>query len=695
MGNDVSITMSSKDQDVIRSLQRIAAGVEKVSDKFVQLQRKSRASGGGGFAGGIFGNGGFSKLAANLGGAVAGYVTVGRAIEGVMGSNRRFIDQTDEARIRYDELFRMFAGQSGLRGLEATAAENNIKREAIRSGLEIERVASTATQLVSSGFSAKEAAGSSLKELLDVFVASNLVGQKEMDFGQLAQSFSMYLSAQKLDKNGANILEVGKRVQALFKFTNLQFADFAEFAARSSSLSSVMSIPEQLSAISVLRDVAPGEESATYLGRVVTDLRTAAGSDSKIEALKKLNLKPADVDMVGEDFHTAFTRLHDALQAAPEELRPIAMFDLFGKRGQDFADVLLGALGKFKENLDAQMRSGEFEADVALGQSGPAALARRQKELRDQLTQKLSNSGTALLDQMDNNSLASGEPAWLRDLDRMKANILRYLGVDPATAARIAHLSDEKGAIAEAQIKNLSGPNPLSDEEVRTKVQLERGDAELQKRIDAAKAGKYNMDAGGTFFQAFDETINATLNNRKRNPKLKPASTILWEALWGDSAKGKAALDAAGNVRNLEAGQAIEDYKRQRDRAAQNRNDLLEFGIDPSERDARDQADVRDSADRARGAINRVPDPGFQKRFRGQLDEEVRKNEASRITVELSRANEINGRLVDALEKLVAQNKTPGTSTKQEVALRIQAAPEAKVTLASRRLQRNPNKLNA
>lgn len=415
-----------------RSLDKLGMNLQRLQNRmnggFQQMQKFGTVSGGF-----------LSGPARQLAGIAAGALSVQAGLAKALAVGREFSEEGLTASKKWDQLFREFAGQSGLRGGMLGAAEKRIKQIGQEVGLDIENTANAATQMVSSGFSAQEASGNSLRGMLRGFVGSNLAG-RQVEMRDLAQATANYLSAQGLEKTGANVDDLMTRVQTLYKVTNLQFQDFAEFARESASMRGILSTGEQLSTLATLRDVMTAEEASTGMRNLVGRLRTAGGSSEKMEGLKLLGLRKEEVDMVGEDFLTVLKRLSAAIDRTAKEVQPIALKKIFEERGVAFAEILTKQIPLIEERIQAQiLGKDQFSKDVQFASEGVNAASRRQENERLAFMAKSGKDEAELrFAEARQYMLEKGYSAFRTDLNLGIAKASSYLGLNPKTAVRLA-----------------------------------------------------------------------------------------------------------------------------------------------------------------------------------------------------------------------------------------------------------------
>lgn len=464
MTQKVQYEFSATDTGLARTLNNLDKEVAKLDGNMFRLQdRLNRALTGMQKMGGQ--GGGSSPLGMPLrqvAGLAAGYFSVQAALSKALAVGREFSQEGLEASKKWDLLFREFAGQSNLRGGLLKQAESRIKQVGQEVGLDIENTARAATQMVSSGFSAQEASGESLREFLRGFVASNLAGQ-QVDMRDLTQATASYLDAQQMEMKAENVRDVIQRVQALYKATNMNFADFSEFARESGPMRNVLTTAEQIASYATLRQEMTAEEAATGLRNVTQRMRTAAGTKEKVDGLKMLGLRPQDVDMVGEDFMEAMKRLRDAWKKTAPEVQPIALKRIFEERGVAIAQKLMESLDKVAERIKLQAENKtQFEADAKFASQGVNAASRRQENERLAF---MANSGrdTAELrfQEMRQYMLEKGVSPLRADINVGLARGAYYMGMNSAAAVQMgSDMLPGAGQIIERRVQaKLQGLN--------------------------------------------------------------------------------------------------------------------------------------------------------------------------------------------------------------------------------------------
>tara|TARA_R110002167_G_scaffold61913_4_gene174910 strand:- start:14402 stop:16240 length:1839 start_codon:yes stop_codon:yes gene_type:complete len=431
MTNKIQMDLSVRDAQMVaawkRSTQSVSAFNQEL-DKIGQKQRQNRQHSGQFFKG----------MTTNLASVAAGYVSVTGAAALLINANRDILQQTEEVGKKFDELFRKFRIQAGLRGLDADNAQAKILEIAERQAVTSEQASGAATQLVSSGFSSQEASGESLEEFLRILNASNASG-KDVDSAGLAKAIASYLDAQGLDKNSKNVALVGRSVQALFKNTNLQLADLQDLAKVSSVFAGKLSVKEQLGAYSTLVDSMPASEAKTGLRNFVLQSATASAQKEKVKSLDTIGLKPTDIDFVGENLDQVLDRLATGLAKLPVEEQLPVLTKIYEKENAAVVQSLINKRQKVTSSYAVQSDTAQFEADVEEATSGRNAAERRAAVRAERRRAEKDDEGDLLKKELDALAETQGVSPFRRSLFSGGYDTLRFLGIDKDTAGSIAY----------------------------------------------------------------------------------------------------------------------------------------------------------------------------------------------------------------------------------------------------------------
>lgn len=380
---------------------------------------------------------------AKLGAAAAGYLTVSAAISGierglnaVMESNRKFIEQAEEAGAKYDKLFRQFRIQAGLGAVQGDAAKKRILGVAEAAGFTEERATSAATALVSAGVDPEQASGGALSSFLAML---NAQGLRDSDPSQYADALTAVLQSNQMPVDEANMRKLGVQLQSdPIKATKLKLTQLPKLASVSSGLAGAMSQEEQLAAYAIGGGASGNfDQFGTSMADIVKNLRIAATKRDAVEYLGKIGLKPEQVDFVGEDFSTVMGTLGGALDKAPEELRAQVLAKVIEGGNISNFNLMrnnLGAILETSRTMGGADAEALFRNDVAIGSSGIDAAKNRQSLRRNRIQAEGDTQGSLLRNELIQRSLERGDSPLAQGLQGASFDTLRFLGYDDQTA---------------------------------------------------------------------------------------------------------------------------------------------------------------------------------------------------------------------------------------------------------------------
>lgn len=424
MSNNIALTISASDQEVIRALQRTADGVDKVVRRIERLEGASRKQ---------------SRSAVSDLGVMAGkFLSVGLAVnvvrtnvQSLIQTNTELRKSTEENARSMDEMARKFRVQAGLSQIDGDAAKKKIQQAAIANSVKPEAAFAAAQQLVSSGFSASDATGGALDSVLKGLSASNADGEAPQP---LVQAVGQFLASTGQEKNSANLEKALVAVQRLFKGTDVQLADLTQVASKVSGLATVLSGNEILAGFSVIRETTEDNKAATGLKIFGERLTGAKGDNAREEALSRAGLTPEQVDFRGESFQQVVDLLGQRVEAMAEEDRTPFLQKLFGTEASSAVAALIGGRKLLPDRMAMQGDRAAFAEDAAVNQSGLSA-GRRRQEARTQIRQSGGTADFPLLQQAAiEQAIADGSSAVSAAENAKWAEFFHNRGV-PATTA--------------------------------------------------------------------------------------------------------------------------------------------------------------------------------------------------------------------------------------------------------------------
>ncbi len=419
--------------------QQYAAAVRKSRN---ELEASNKANGGF-----------FDSVMGKASSVAAGYLSVAGAVQGVrsalgfvIDANREFITQAEEVAEKYDKIFRQFRIQAGLRGLQGEKAQSQITAIAEEAGINTEIAGSAATALVSSGVSVQDATGGGLRGLLAIL---NAQGLQESDPTQYAEAIAQYLNSQGMAVNDQNVRDVGVRLQsAAMKETKFKLTDLPQLAQIGAGLKGRLTTEEQFAAISTLGDTLGAPIAATQMRDIFKNLEVAGGKKDATEWLKKMGLKPKDVDFQGESFSTVMKTMQAGLKRLSPEDQNIALNKIVEGTNIGTFRLMMDEMPRILQRSGQLNDVAGFESDVKEGSSGLNRALVRQQIRRERLQLERDNTGKLISGEIAGQSLESGETPALTDFRTETFRRLQYL-----TGSNEAGIVGQQVAVGLAQDK--------------------------------------------------------------------------------------------------------------------------------------------------------------------------------------------------------------------------------------------------
>lgn len=435
MAKKVEIEWTSKDEAIVRTLQRTEQGMESLMrkvDKVESASRKAAATTETGFDKA-------TKKIAGMASALIGGGSLLTAVDMVRRANEEMIRQADEAAKKYDELFRKFNVAAGLSAAQGAEAQRWISLNAEKNAVPVETAQAGALGLIGAGFSVKDAQGSALNVLLQTQAAMNDAGKAPVASEQLAKQAAAYFTSQGMESNAANLQKLMEDSFAL-RAGAFELSDLAEMGKYGATFRGKLSQQEQLAAFGSLRDAMPAAEAGTAMRNMV--LKLTAGGRTTEEALKKMRLKTTDTDLIGENFGTALDRIAGGLASLPEEEREPILKKMFEEAGVSAAKIMINERGGKYADYQAGMRTSAvgFRGAAEYAQSGPNAALLRTQIRVERRAAEASQRDDLFQAQLDEQiSLNPESSPVVRMGSRAAYNTARGFGASQEAAARFGY----------------------------------------------------------------------------------------------------------------------------------------------------------------------------------------------------------------------------------------------------------------
>ncbi|MBB01562.1 MAG: hypothetical protein CMJ47_02840 [Planctomyces sp.] len=504
--NKVEITFTSNDRDLIRSLQKQNDQYEKQIRKLEQVNMKSRRSTQTQVQG-------LNSVASMATKATLAVGMIGTALVKVASLNAQLKKDAHEAAVEWEQLGKAIQVQGGLTDLQRDSAQKRVWQAAYTMAVPLEVANSTATQLVSSGFSIDEATGGSLLSSLATMKANNATGNATSS-AELVKSMAKFLSANGLDKNAENLNRVGQNVFGLFQSTDLQLSDLASLSKKAGVLKNGLSVEDQLAGQATLVSASlPSDNASEALGQIVLRLGATKGDKTVEKNLAKLGLNPEDVDLVGESFSEVLDKFATGLGGLEEKDRASVLRGIFGDSAISPFGILVDQRNEFNKNLDRQRDTSGYGRAVDVATSGRKAGQTRQELEGKDTDKEFVDDSKVIGDQITIESKKNSTTGFtgviqrgMGDAQRLLYGSLVNFGLKPADALKIAMSPIDLGTLNPNEklhyqnvmggaMRHLKPASAQGDETYNAQLETNRLLQNLVEKTDKVEANTRNTEA--------------------------------------------------------------------------------------------------------------------------------------------------------------------------------------------------------
>lgn len=185
------------------------------------------------------------------------------------------------------------------------------------------QTAEAAEFLATGGFSSKEIENGALREVLIGLNAQGALG-REVSTSDLIKGMSKFLTANDMEMSAANVRAFMAKLQGT-KESQLKITDFPRYAAEASTIRDYGHVDwkDQISILAAAVDQMEGRIADTSFRLITQELTTLGdtkteGGRKQLGELRRLGLKPSDIDLEGETLMQAMGTLGNALDKVPE-----------------------------------------------------------------------------------------------------------------------------------------------------------------------------------------------------------------------------------------------------------------------------------------------------------------------------------------------------------------------------------------
>lgn len=298
-------------------------------------------------------------------------------------------------------------------------------------------VSTIAEAMGSANVSHEAIAGGGLHSTVAGWLAMNQVGGA-VDPSAHGKAMGLMMSSMGLQSNAENIARANRVLFSAKSQGNVEISDLPAVAGRMGTVRQFggLSFEEYMASLSMLSRRGGTDEMSTSFKNVVQGMTQFGNVPSKVKALQSMNIKPTDVDMVGETFFDAIGKIKGGVDKLPPEKRMKVLGQLWGERTIQAIPGFFEGMGEISEIGQGLNDKEGFAAAVGIGSQGPAARARRAQlanEKADSLGGFEAEMGYQEREAQRKKDLAAGENMGLPGFQTM--NYMVYEMFDRMTAS--------------------------------------------------------------------------------------------------------------------------------------------------------------------------------------------------------------------------------------------------------------------
>lgn len=374
----VVITVDANSEAAKRFAATLAAGLDQAGNAVEGAGKRGKSA--------------FGDLAREADRLIIGLVGVQSAADLVLKSVRAAMQANTEMRQagasaveEIDTRTRRFMNAAGMRPSQMGQAQSMLFKNANIYGLPFATTEEISSQLVSSGFSKEAIVNQDVSNAtMAGFVAMN-AARPDLDPKMYAKSMAMFMSAYGTPMNAQGVMRTNNMMFSAWQKGNVEPERLEEIAREAGTVKDMsgMSQEQYVATMSMLSKKGGVPEMAISLRNILIDMATAKGDDKRKDILRKMGLKPDQIDMVDETAFEAMTAFKGGLDKLKPADRNVAIADFFGKKAIKAAPHLFGDQGMAEiAEMLASMQDNTFMEALESGATGPAAEFRRQRNRR-------------------------------------------------------------------------------------------------------------------------------------------------------------------------------------------------------------------------------------------------------------------------------------------------------------------------
>lgn len=449
----------------------------------------------------------------SVAGIATGWLSVQSVISAVGDETNRYrqavvdaVRDSEEAFARLDKRKRRLQVTTGQGPLASEQMQRELFGVAQETATPARDVTEIALGLSSAGANEKDIVGGA--KSVSEFINAQALGDGA-NYEQLTDALTSMILGQGKDLTQQTIDSLTSQLQSpAVKATKFKVPDLQYWAKEAQGLKKYGGLQQEdiVALAAVTRNSVDPSTGANQVRELMKNLSIAGGKKDATKALSSMGLKPGDIDMVGEDWMTAFENLRKGLDKLPEDQRQVALTKIAegANVGQFYG--ITDSMQQIK-SVKAGLGQSDLAKDAATFSQGPNAGAIRLQNEKEQQDAKFGAYADLYRKALENtlNEDKASKGYITRRLDQYDVAIKQ--GFDPETAAQYEHGSGVFNLLDPIANEMIEGPGYREKMAERTRRKFEESVGGTKAAEEVRSGYQGWRPAGG--MEAVDEQGNA------------------------------------------------------------------------------------------------------------------------------------------------------------------------------------------
>ncbi len=385
-GDKVEIILDAKDAGVVRAWMSAKSSVDSFENSLVKIDPAQRRNANSAKA--------YKEMMLDTANSLVAVAAGGFSVQAIIGAvasefdraaeaTNRFLQESEDAFRKIDRRNRRIQVTAGLGPVGADDMQKHLTQVGQDTATSNSDVTEIALGLSSAGAAPEDLAGGTRS--IASFINAQALGENA-NVEQLTDAMTGMILAQGKKLTQENIDKLTSQLQSKsVKETKFKVTDLDKWAKEAQALQKFGGMTQEdiISLAAVTRNQVDAATAANQVRELTKNLAISGGKKDARDALKSMGLDSTKVDMVGEDWQSAFMALRKGLDKLPAD-----------KRGSTLTKIAEGAnVGQFYaitdsmeqiQNTKAGLENTDLPKDAGIMQAGPnAGQVRLSNQLED------------------------------------------------------------------------------------------------------------------------------------------------------------------------------------------------------------------------------------------------------------------------------------------------------------------------